>query len=116
MKLTKYKGNPVLLPNPKNAWERSVVCNPGACYDKGTVYLLYRAAGTDKEHKIHFGLATSKDGFKFKRVSEEPVLSPSADGYDAGCVEDARIVKMGGYFLVTYAFRPFPPRQHWKNP
>lgn len=115
MKLTKYKGNPILLPNHKNAWEKSVVCNPGAWHENGTTYLLYRAAGTDKEHKIHFGLATSKDGFKLKRVSDKPVLSPSADGYDAGCVEDARIVKMGGYFLITYACRPFPPGRYWQK-
>jgi predicted GH43/DUF377 family glycosyl hydrolase len=37
------------------------------------------------------------------------------DGFDAGCVEDARIVKMGDYFYVTYASRPFPPGQYWLN-
>ncbi len=116
MKLKKFSGNPILLPNPKNAWESAVVCNPGVIADQGKVYMLYRAAGRDKEHKIHFGLAVSNDGFKFKRVSNKSALSPSIDGYDAGCIEDARIVKMGKHFLITYAFRPFPPGQYWKKP
>lgn len=116
MKLKKHDKNPVLSPNPKNPWESLAVCNPGAIYDNGTFSLLYRAAGDDKEHKIHFGLATSTDGFNFKRVSDKPVFSPSVDGFDAGCVEDARIIKMNGHFLVTYAFRPFPPGRYWEKP
>lgn len=117
MKLKKYDKNPVLSPNPKNAWESLVVCNPGVWYDEPTktVYMLYRAAGNDSEHKIHFGLATSKDGYNFTRVSDKPVLSPSEDGYDGGCIEDARIVKMGDWFYVTYAFRPFPPGRYWEK-
>lgn len=116
MKLKKYDKNPVLSPNPKNPWEELVVCNPGAYYDKGTVYLLYRCSGQDQEHRIHFGLATSKDGYNFTRVSDKPVLSPSVDGIDGGCIEDARITKMGDYFYVTYAFRPFPPGRYWEKP
>lgn len=111
----KYKGNPILRPNPKNAWESLVVCNPGAWYENGTFYLLYRAAGNDREHYIHIGLATSKDGFHFERVSDKPVLSPSPDSFDSGCVEDPRIVKFGDTFYVTYAYRPFPPGRYWEN-
>ena len=111
MKLERYDGNPILSPNPKNAWESEVTTNPGAWYDEktGTVYLLYRAAGADPEHKIHLGLAVSNDGYNFERTSDQPVFSPSVDGFDAGCVEDPRIVRMGNYFYVTYACRPFPP-------
>lgn len=115
MKLKKYAKNPILSPNPKNPWESLVVCNPGAWYENGVVQLLYRAAGNDPEHKIHFGLAASQNGFDFKRVSDRPVLSPSADGCDAGCVEDPRIVKMGKYFYITYAYRPFPPGRYWES-
>ncbi|MGQ0645284.1 MAG: glycosidase [Elusimicrobiota bacterium] len=116
MKLRKHDQNPILSPNPANGWESLAVCNPGAYYDGGLVRLLYRAAGDDREHKIHFGLAESPDGFRFTRVSDRPVFSPSADGYDAGCVEDARITKMGDFYHVTYAFRPFPPGRYWEKP
>lgn len=114
MKLKKFEGNPVLSPHATNPWENLVVCNPGAWYEDGKFYMMYRAAGDDKEHKIHFGLAESTDGLNFERVSDEPVFSPSSDGPDAGCVEDPRIVKFGDTFYVTYAYRAFPPGQYWK--
>jgi predicted GH43/DUF377 family glycosyl hydrolase len=74
---------------------------------------LYRAAGEDKEHIIRFGLAVSKDGFHFERVSDKPVLSPAMDSPDSGGIEDPRIVKFDDTFYITYAYRPFPPGQYW---
>ncbi len=117
MKLTRYSGNPILCPNPANAWEAMVSTNPGAWYDEDAhqVTLLYRAAGDDEEHRITFGLATSHDGYHFERQSHQPVFAPSLDGFDAGCVEDPRIIKMGDWYYVTYAFRPFPPGRYWLN-
>ena len=114
MQLTRYEENPIISPNPEHPWESLVTTNPGAWYDEGTgkVLMLYRAAGDDAEHVVRLALATSDDGYHFQR-SEEPVFSPSQDGFDAGCVEDPRIVKMGDYFLVTYATRPFPPGEYW---
>lgn len=114
--LKKYAGNPILSPKKENDWESLVTCNPAAWYEDGTFYLLYRAAGNDVEHVIHLGLATSKDGFNFKRVQDTPVLSPDPKGFDEGCVEDPRITKMGNLFYVTYATRSFPPGQYWLDP
>lgn len=111
--LKKFGDNPILLPNPANDWENLVVCNPGAWYENGTFYLVYRAAGNDEDHIIRFGLAVSQDGIHFNRVSDQPVFSPSTDGPDSGGVEDARIVKFGDEFYVTYAYRPFPPGRYW---
>ena len=87
MKLKKFEGNPILSPLDSNDWESLVTCNPGVVYDNGTFYMLYRAAGNDAEHVIRLGLATSKDGFHFERVSDVPVFGPSEDGPDSGCVE-----------------------------
>lgn len=113
MKLKKYEGNPILSPKADNEWESLVTCNPGVFYDNGTFYMLYRAAGNDKEHVIRFGLATSKDGFHFERFSDAPVFVPGADSFDSGCVEDARIVKFDDEYYITYAYRPCPPGQYW---
>jgi beta-1,2-mannobiose phosphorylase / 1,2-beta-oligomannan phosphorylase len=114
MILKKFEKNPILSPESKNVWENLVVCNPGVWYEDGTYYMLYRAAGNDEGHVIRFGLATSNDGVTFTRVSEKPVMEPTAEGPDSGCIEDARIVKFDDNFYVTYAFRPFPPGQYWK--
>jgi len=115
MKLTKYSDKPLLSPNPANDWESLVVTNPGAWYDEKDkeVKLVYRAAGNDTQHVIRFGLAVSKDGYNFRRVSDEPVFGPSKDGFDAGCVEDPRIIKLGEYYYITYATRIFAPGQYW---
>ncbi|UZO80938.1 glycosidase [Aquimarina sp. ERC-38] len=114
IQLKKYENNPVLSPNPDNDWENLVVCNPGVWYENGKFSMLYRAAGNDEEHYIHFGLAESTDGINFNRVSNDPVFSPSIDGPDMGGVEDPRIVKFDDEFYITYAYRPFPPGQYWK--
>ena len=87
MKLEKYVGNPILSPLECNEWESLVTCNPGVIYDGGVFYMLYRAAGNDKEHVIRFGLAVSKDGYNFDRSSDQPVFTPSENGPDSGCVE-----------------------------
>lgn len=114
MKLKKSDKNPILAPNPQNDWESLITCNPGVVYDNGTFYMLYRAAGNDEQHVIRFGLATSKDGVNFQRVSDHYSFGPSLDGYDSGCVEDPRIVKFDDDFYITYAYRPYSPGQYWK--
>lgn len=116
MFLKKSKYNPILSPDPNHDWENLAVCNPGAWYENGKFYLLYRAAGNDEEHYIRFGLAESWDGVNFERISDKPVFGPSFDGPDTGGVEDARIVKFGDEFYVTYAYRPYPPGRYWTFP
>lgn len=116
MKLTRFDGNPILSPHPGHLWEDLAVFNPAAWYDAGAgqVKLLYRTAESHPEYKCYFGLAVSGDGYHFKRVSDEPVLSPSADGFDASTIQDPRMVKMGDYYYVTYACRHYPFGQFWK--
>ncbi|MCU0793435.1 MAG: glycosidase, partial [Opitutaceae bacterium] len=82
MKLTRYAKNPILSPLPGSDWQSTVTTNPGVWYDeaKREVVMLYRAAGHDAEHKVHLGLAVSKNGYDFERVSDRPVFSPSVDG------------------------------------
>jgi predicted GH43/DUF377 family glycosyl hydrolase len=116
MKLERYPGNPILSPYPDHKWEDLAVFNPAAWYDqsKREVLLLYRAAESGPEYKCWFGLASSKDGFHFERVSDQPCLSPSIEGFDGATIQDPRIVKMGDWFYVTYACRHFPFGQFWQ--
>ncbi len=97
MKIIKYQNNPLLKPNAKNQWEELCVLNPAAIYNESdkTFYMVYRAAGNDKTHLIHLGLAVSKDGINFTRCSDKPLLSGDPNGLDAGGCEDPRLVKMG---------------------
>lgn len=111
--LTKCPENPILRPNPDNAWEARAVLNPAVVYDGGVFSMYYRAAGNDWDHLIHIGLATSEDGVHFTRASDQPVLSPQRQGFDGGCVEDPRITVLDGVTYMTYAYRPYPPGQYW---
>ncbi len=115
MKLKRYEGNPILWPHPSHAWENLAVFNPAAWYDteKKEVLLLYRAAEAGPEYKCWFGLARSKDGYHFERVSDQPALSPSSEGFDGATIQDPRVVKIGDWYYVTYACRHYPFGQFW---
>jgi len=115
MKLQRYSGNPILSPHPDHPWEDLAVFNPAAYYDeaKGEVLLLYRAAESHADYKCCFGLAVSKNGYDFERVSDKPVLAPSVEGFDGATIQDPRLIKMGDWFYVTYAARHYPFGQFW---
>jgi beta-1,2-mannobiose phosphorylase / 1,2-beta-oligomannan phosphorylase len=108
MKIEKWSGNPVLTPKGGSNWDSLQVRNPAVIFHEDTFYMLYTAtAEKEVENLIYLGLATSKDGFHFERFSDKPLLSPGDefDGFDAGAVEDARVVKIGDTFYITYAGR-----------
>lgn len=116
MRFEKYEHNPILTKNPANPWESLCVLNPAVIKDDdGKYVMLYRAAGNDKEHRIHVGLALSEDGFHWVRASNEPLISPDPNGADGGGVEDPRLVKIDDYYFLTYASRPFAPGQYWRE-
>ena len=115
--LTRHPGNPILAPDPTQPWEALVATNPGAWHDhdRGEVLLLYRAAGHDTDHVVHLALARSRDGFTFTRDGTAPAVSPLPFTPDGGCLEDPRIVRIGDWYYVTVASRPFPPGRYWEE-
>jgi len=48
-----------------------------------------------------------KNGVNFTQVGDEPILTPEMAGSRYGSVQDARVVRIDGRYLMTYAFRPF---------
>lgn len=116
MKLTKNENNPILQKNPANQWENLCVLNPAVIYDDdGKFKMLYRAAGDDVTHYIYLGLAESTDGVHFTRMSNRPVVSPTPDNFDSGCIEDPRLFKLGDWYYLTYASRAYAPGQYWSE-
>lgn len=118
MRIQKYAENPIFTPNPKNAWESFCVLNPAVVYDNKSnrFVMLYRAAGDDIKHKIRLGLAISEDGVHFIRQSDEPAFDALDYEPDGGCIEDPRMVEIGGRFYITYAARAFAPGRYWLPP
>lgn len=115
MKLTRFEGNPIIAPSPDLPWQSACTCNPGAYFDGRLVHLLYRGAPDDDRHPIYLGHATSEDGLRFKLQGRTPVFGPSRDGFDAGCIEDPRIVRFGETYYVTYATRLFAPGPYYRH-
>lgn len=117
MKLRKYEHNPILKKNPANQWEELCVLNPAVIFndEDKKFYMLYRAAGNDKQHYIYLGLATSDDGINFVRQSDKPLIAPDVNGADGGGIEDPRLVKIDDHYFLTYASRPFAPGQYWRE-
>ena len=115
MLLKKHENNPILKPNPDNAWESLCVLNPAVIYDdeREEFVMIYRCAGHDKRHEIKMGLATSKDGINFTRQCDEPVFYSLPNEADGGCVEDPRLAKIGDLYYLTYAARAYAPGQYW---
>ncbi len=50
--LTRYPGNPILVPSTHNAWETDNVFNAAAIQHDGLIYMHYRAQGLDRVSRI----------------------------------------------------------------
>ncbi len=119
--IQKPKENPILsadstyffsnpLDGKRVAWQKAEVFNPAVIIRKGIINMLFRAEDNPKAHlggrTSRIGLATSKDGFHFKKY-KKPVLFPAKDGfqrYDSvgGC-EDPRVVQAPtGEYVMAY--------------
>lgn len=103
MVFQRHPDNPLLKPNPLNAWEALNVFNCAVVHHNGLFHMLYRAQGRD--YISHIGYAASADGVRWNRMSD-PVLSP-ADANETRGVEDPRAVEIDGAFYMTYtAYSP----------
>ncbi len=101
------KENPILVPNPKNAWEKNAVFNAAAIDIDDTVRILYRAMGDDNTSVL--GYAASKNGVKINDRLDVPAYVPREDFEmkrgsptgNSGC-EDPRITRIGNTLYMTY--------------
>lgn len=97
--------NPLLRPNPANAWEALNVFNCAVVYENELFHMLYRAQGKDRVSFI--GYAVSREGVHFNRL-QQPVLAP-CDEWDSLGVEDPRVTYLAdeGRFIMAYtAYSP----------
>jgi beta-1,2-mannosidase len=98
------------LDGKRVKWQKAEVFNPAVIMRKGKVKMLFRAEDNPKAilggRTSRIGLATSKDGYHFKK-RKKPVLFPAKDEflkYDSvgGC-EDPRVVQsVDGQYVIAY--------------
>ena len=89
---------PILSPQD-TTWQSAGTFNPAVVLHNGKFVMLYRAQ--DKNGTSRLGYAESSDGLHFTR-RPEPVLSPETDYERDGGVEDARLVRFGDMYYLTY--------------
>ncbi|MCD6470776.1 glycosidase [Candidatus Bathyarchaeota archaeon] len=97
--MKRFRGNPILKPDPHSSWEARQVFNAGAIYLKDKVHLFYRAIGHDRISRI--GYATSSDGLNLDFKLKHPVFSPSGDEEAEGC-EDPRLSLINDKVYMAY--------------
>jgi predicted GH43/DUF377 family glycosyl hydrolase len=97
--MNRFRGNPILAPQPKNAWESRMVFNAAAIYAKGKVHLVYRAMGNDGVSRL--GYASSSDGYHIDERLPAPVFEPSTHVEKYGC-EDPRLTPINGRYYMCY--------------
>ena len=104
---TRHPNNPIVWPGTYD-WRLAVTFNPGVIRDDdGRFYLWERAAGRLRPFHCYIGMLESDDGVAFRHTSHEPVFTPEMAGSKNGSVQDPRVVKIDGTYLMTYAFRPW---------
>lgn len=98
---TKYKGNPILQPDPAHEFEEAYLYNPTAIVVDDKVFLLYRAQNRAKTLTV--GIAWLTDGLHFTR-HVRPVLWPTELWEQGGGCEDPRVVRDPALkkFIMTY--------------
>jgi len=105
IKLERFEGNPIVKPNDQNLWETKATFNPGAVYEDGKVYIIYRAMNNEDTSVL--GCAISKDGLHIDERLPEPIYAPredfekKANPGNSGC-EDPRLTKIGDKFYMCY--------------
>jgi len=89
----------VILEPTKLEFENEAVFNPGVWQDGQNIHIIYRAL--NKDHVSCLGYAKLAGPTKVIERWERPFLCPKY-GYEKYGVEDARIVKIGDIFYITY--------------
>ena len=106
MKLERYKGNPILKPNPRNWWEPKMVYNPGVVYLGGKIHLFYTTWGKDNIARIGYA-RVKEDGVTVEERSRKPVFQPK-EWFESNATEDARFTELEGKIYIVYAVHQYP--------
>ena len=103
--------NPILTPNPKEAWQAAASFNPSAIRVGKKTSVVYRAIsaaipGRTPEHMSTIGIAESVGGKNFSNIKQ--LISPEQEWEKYGC-EDPRITRIDGMYYIFYtALSVFP--------
>jgi len=99
----KYSGNPVLSADKSIGEPTSPGAMTGSVYynsdNGGTFYLLY---GVGELGHRTTNIAQTKDGHTITRYTNNPILAPSANGWDSACAAGAVLLYDNGTYYLFY--------------
>lgn len=93
-------GEVLIEPDKSRDWQAGGTFAPAVIKDGAVYHMVFRAFSTDRVSRL--GYAKSVDGLKWD-VAPEPLLEPLTDDpQEQQGMEDPRIVKLDGRFVITY--------------
>lgn len=96
----KFSGNPVLEPNLSD-WDVSyIAANGSAVIHDGKVLYFYQ--GIDKDGITRIGLASSDDGFHFKKLRDSVFNPGIPHSWESKAVADPYVIEKDGYLYLYY--------------
>ena len=102
MRFERHPLNPIVVPGLYD-WRRCITFNPAVVKDdQGTFFMLERAGGSLRPMTSSIGLLRSDDGVHFKHVVDHPVWTAAKMGYPKGGVQDPRLVRIDGRWMMVY--------------
>ena len=113
MQVRRFEDNPIIMPNPYNAWEADSAFNCSVIKEDGIYKFVYRAISSNQEWRGHtlklstIGYGESVDGTHV--ANRKLFIAPEYPWEAYGC-EDPRITKIEGKYVIFYtALSSFPP-------
>ncbi len=99
---TKYN-SPVLAAGPSGSWDEGGVQAPSVIWN-GTLYLMYYT-GANRTFASDIGLASSKDMVHWQKYEGNPILTRTANKWDAYSVEFASAIHDSALYKMWYTGR-----------
>lgn len=96
----KYDKNPILLPSQKD-WDVSYISANGSAVLWGQK-VLYFYQGVDSCGVTNIGLATSEDGFTFKKLPKPVLTTGHVHTWDSAAVGDPYVIAKGDTLYLYY--------------
>ncbi|MFP4053816.1 MAG: glycosidase [Phycisphaerae bacterium] len=107
MQIKRHPENPVVTPGGHD-WRCVTVFNPAVLLDDdGRFYMWERATQSLEPLQCSVGLLGSDDGVHWQLERDRPVLSVEDFGTPRGTVEDPRVVKIDGQYIMTFVHRNY---------
>jgi LruC domain-containing protein len=106
----KDPGNPIIKAGSGSAWDSVRATRPCVIYN-GSGYMIWYEGFDGTTWRI--GLATSKDGYKWKKYSGNPVLTPGSSGsWDSKHVGAPDVIFDGKIYKMWYQGQD--PNLYWE--